>query len=71
MKALDKSGSTRQFYRQHETLKTLSLALGQHLKYLNMQDLLRHRCVPRRCLRQRVYQSVPAARRRSLSGLPG
>lgn len=37
MKALDKSGFTRQLHRLHETLKTLFLALGQHLNHLNTQ----------------------------------
>jgi hypothetical protein len=32
MKALDKSGFTRQLHRLHDTLNTLFFALGQHLK---------------------------------------
>lgn len=37
MKALDKSGFTRQLHRLHDTLKYLFFALGQHLKQLNTQ----------------------------------
>lgn len=37
MKSLDKSGFTRQLHRLHETLKTLFLTVGHHLKQLNTQ----------------------------------
>ena len=37
MKALDKSGFTRQLHRLHELLKSLFLALGHHLKALNTE----------------------------------
>ncbi|MFD2788099.1 IS982 family transposase [Hymenobacter rubripertinctus] len=37
MKALDKSGFTRQLHRLHDTLKYLFFALGQHLKQLNTE----------------------------------
>lgn len=37
MKRRDKSGFTRQLHRLHDTLKTLFLALGQHLKHLHTQ----------------------------------
>lgn len=37
MKALDKSGFTRQLHRLHELLKSVFLALGQHLKSLNTE----------------------------------
>ncbi len=37
MKALDKRSFTRHLHRLPETLKTLFLALGQHLKQLNTQ----------------------------------
>lgn len=37
MKALDKSGFTRQLHRLYDVLKSLFLALGQHLKALNTE----------------------------------
>jgi hypothetical protein len=37
MKALDKSGFTRQLHRLHDTLKQLFFSVGQHLKALNTE----------------------------------
>ncbi|HEX8426526.1 MAG TPA: transposase [Hymenobacter sp.] len=37
LKALDKSGFTRQLHRLYDVLKSLFLALGQHLKALNTE----------------------------------
>ena len=79
LKALDKSGFTRRLHRLHTTLKTLFLALGQHLKHLNTQaryvidsfpvavcDNIRiKRC---RLLQGEAYRGYSASKRRYFYG---
>lgn len=79
MKALDKSGFTRQVHRLYDVLKSLFLALGQHLKGLNTEaryvidsfpvavcDNIRiARC---RLLEGEAYRGYSASKRRSFYG---
>lgn len=79
MKALDKSGFTRQLHRLHATLHSLFFALGHHLKALNTQaryvidsfpvavcDNLRiSRC---RLLQGDAYRGYAASKRRYFFG---